>query len=170
MTLFPHSRWQRFEDDESGSGLIDFAVTASVLMMVIFGILDCSRALYADHYVSEMARHATRYAMVRGSTWAATCSSSTIYSCNAGSGTTGSANVSNYVKSITPVGVSISHLTVTTTWPGQTATGATASCTVANSPGCIVTSHLSYNFNFVLPFLPKSTMVLTSTSSVTIQQ
>jgi Flp pilus assembly protein TadG len=169
MTLFKHSRWRLrgFHDDESGSGLIEFAVTASVLMMVIFGIMDCSRALYADHYVSEMARHATRYAMVRGSTWAASCAPpTTAYSCKAST-----ANVSNYVKGITPIGISTSNLTVTTTWPGTTATGAACVNTSGNnSPGCIVVSKLSYNFKFVLPFLPRSTMVLASTSSVTIQQ
>lgn len=169
MTDFKHSRWRRFRvfhEDESGSGLIDFAVSATVLMMVIFGIMDCSRALYADHYVSEMARHATRYAMVRGSTWASSCATTTSYSCY-----TSNAGVSSYVKGITPIGISTSNLTVTTTWPGTTATGAACVNTSGNnSPGCIVVSKLSYNFKFVLPFLPKSTMVLASTSSVTIQQ
>ena len=166
MPLISRIKRLRFHEDESGTGLIEFALSATVLLTVIFGILDCSRALYADHYVSEMAREATRYAMVRGSTWASGCATTASYSCMAST-----TNITNYVDSITPLGVSISHLTVTTTWPGTTATGAACVNTSGNnSPGCIVTSKLSYNFNFVLPFLPKGTVVLTSTSSVTIQQ
>ncbi len=166
MALLTKLRRMRFHEDESGSSLLEFTLSATVLLMIIFGIMDGSRALYADHYVSEMAREATRYAMVRGSTWAAACTSAPSYNCKANND-----NITSYVKGITPMGVNPGSLTVATTWPGTNASGA-ACITIngMNSPGCIVTSKLSYNFNFVLPFLPTNTLVLTSTSSVTIQQ
>jgi Flp pilus assembly protein TadG len=135
--------------------------------MVIFGIMDMSRALYADHYVSEVSREATRYAMVRGSSWNnASCTNTSTFSCTATA-----ANVTSFVQSITPMGLSPSNLTVNTTWPGTTASGADCSAAnVNNSPGCVVTVKVTYAYNFVLPFLPKSALSLTSTSSVVISQ
>jgi Flp pilus assembly protein TadG len=42
--------------EEQGNSIIEFAVSATVLLTMMFGIMDASRALYADHYTSEMAR------------------------------------------------------------------------------------------------------------------
>jgi Flp pilus assembly protein TadG len=160
------SCWSRRIADETGGTLLEFAITTSLLLMIIFGVLDCSRALYFEHYVSYSAEEAARYAMVRGSTWGgATCSTTITESCTA---TT--ANVTSFVQSITPMGNS-SELTVATTWTGKTPAGST--CTNQNgnnSPGCVVQVKVSYSFNFVLPFLPKNTLLLTSTSAVGISQ
>jgi hypothetical protein len=81
--------------------------------------------------------------------------------------------VTSYVQSITPAGISPSALTVTTTWPGTAPSGASGACSTAkgnNSPGCLVTVQVSYPFKFILPFLPKSTWTMTSTSQVVIAQ
>jgi Flp pilus assembly protein TadG len=67
MTLFRTTKGKRLGIDETGSSLVEFALSSTVLLMAIFGVLDCSCALYADHYVANAAREATRYAMVRGS-------------------------------------------------------------------------------------------------------
>ena len=157
-------RWRRRIAEESGSTLVEFVVTSSLLLMIIFGILDGSRALYFDHYVCYSAEEAVRYAMVRGSTWNnATCTSTYTESCTATS-----ANVTRLIQAITPMG-SASDLTVTTTWTGKTPSGGTCSAKgINNSPGCVVQVQVSYSFNFVLPFLPKNTLPLTSTSSVAI--
>jgi hypothetical protein len=58
---------------------------------------------------------------------------------------------------------------VSTTWPGTTASGANCG-SGTNSPGCVVNVQVSYSFNFVLPFLPKNAMVLSSSSTVPISQ
>ena len=155
---------------ECGNSLIEFAVVASLLFACIFGIIDCSRALYAYHFTSYAAREATRYAMVRGSTWGtATCSSVATYSCNASN-----ANVQSYVQSIVPLGINSGKpLTVTTTWPGTKLTGSASTCNTANgnnSPGCLVQVQVSYSFNYFTPLLPTSTLVLKSTSEVMILQ
>jgi Flp pilus assembly protein TadG len=160
----------RFSADESGQSLVEFALTASLVLMAMFGIIDCSRALYAYHFVSYAARDATRYAMVRGSTWgSSTCGSTAIFQCKASS-----ANIQSFVQSITPLGIdSGTPLTVTTTWPGTGPSGAAGSCgTTAgnNSPGCMVAVKVSYSFNYVLPYLPSTTLALTSTSKVVIAQ
>jgi Flp pilus assembly protein TadG len=157
----------RLNSDEGGT-LVEAAVTLTLLMMIIFGIMDCSRALYADHYVRYTAEEAVRYAQVRGSTWNnAPCSTPKTLSCSATA-----ANIQAQVASVMPAGIdSGSNLVVATTWSGLTPTG--AACSVANganSPGCMVQVKVSYSFNFVLPFLPANALVLTSTSASPITQ
>jgi Flp pilus assembly protein TadG len=153
--------------EESGSELIEFSIASTLLLMTIFGILDCSRALYSYHYCAQVAREATRYASVRGSTWSGTsCATTSTYACAATS-----TDVTNYVKSITPFGFSASNLSVTTTWPGTTAKGTSCNLIlIYNSPGCMVNVKVAYNFNYVLPFLPKTTLALSSTSKLMITQ
>ena len=167
MSFFSEFRQRNIVSGEQGSSLVEFAVSCSLLFMMIFGIMDFSRALYADHYVSNVAREASRYAMVRGSTWnSATCTTTTTYECSATS-----ANVTSFVKGEIPPGFSPSAVTVTTTWPGKSPSGGSCVTTNGNnSPGCVVTVNVSYSFNFILPFLPTNALVLTSTSSVAIQE
>jgi Flp pilus assembly protein TadG len=152
--------------DQTGSELIEFSLASSVLLLIIFGIMDCSRALYSYHYVAQTARQASRFAAVRGATWGNTSCSTAYYACTATS-----ADVTNYVKSITPLGFGSSNLSVTTTWPGTTVNGTLCSLlAINNSPGCMVHVKVAYSFGFVLPFLPQSALALTSTSKVMISQ
>jgi Flp pilus assembly protein TadG len=153
---------------ESGETLLEFALASTVLLMVIFGVMDCSRALYADHYVRYSAEEAARYAMVRGYTWKnAACTATSTESCTATA-----ADVTSLVKSITPPGISNdSHLVVSTTWTGKNPAGASCGATTnLNLPGCVVQVQVSYTFSFVLPFLPKNALVLTSASAIAISQ
>jgi Flp pilus assembly protein TadG len=162
----------RLIPDEGGSGLVEFALSSTILLMIIFGILDFSRVLYADHFMAYAAREATRYAMVRGSSWnGVTCTSPSTFSCTA----TGT-DITNFVKSITPIGVASSKLTVTSTWTGNRASG--VACNAggpANIPGCVVKIKIGYTFSFAVPFkhftasMPSS-FALSSTSSVGIAQ
>src|ERR1700743_936204 len=74
----------RLIDDDSGGMLVDFSVSISLVMMLTSGILDCSRAVYVNQCVATAARSATRYAMVRGSSWGgAACSSASTADCTA---------------------------------------------------------------------------------------
>jgi Flp pilus assembly protein TadG len=158
--------WRSSFREQSGGTLVEFSVTLALLLTIIFGILDCSRALYFDHFVCYAAEEAARYAMVRGSTWNnAACTTTSTGSCTATS-----ANVTSLVKSISTMG-NVNNLTVATTWTGLTPTGADCSATnVNNSPGCVVQVKVSYSFSFVLPFLPKNALVLNSTSAVAIAE
>ena len=161
--------FRSLSSDESGSSLVELATTTSLLMMSICGVMDCSRALYADHFVSNASTEAARYAMTRGATWGTTvCTTSATTSCNATS-----SNVLTFVKGIAPFGVSTAStaLTVTTTWPGTTPAGSTCNyASVYNSVGCTVKVNVKYNYSFVLPFLPKNTLVLSSTAAFPIAQ
>jgi Flp pilus assembly protein TadG len=156
--------------NEEGDSLIEFALAAIVLFTCIFGIIDCSRALYAYHFASYAAREATRYAMVRGSTWGSTtCTSVTTFNCNASA-----ANVKSYVQNIVPLGIdSGTPLVVNTTWPGTELAGSATTCTTTNgnnSPGCLVKVVMTYSFNYVTPLMPATTLTFSSTSEAVIQQ
>jgi Flp pilus assembly protein TadG len=155
---------------ERGEEMIEFAISAVVLFTTIFGILGCSLLLYAYHFSSYAAREATRYAVVRGSTWGSTnCATVQTPVCNA---TT--ANVQAYVQSIVPPGISSgTQLTVTTTWPGTGLAGSATTCNTTNgnnSPGCLVMVQVSYSFSYLLPFLPTTALNLNSTSEVVVLQ
>ena len=152
--------------DEAGSSMIEFALSASLLMMLVFGIMGMSLAAYTDHFVAIAAQAATRYASVRGSTWASACGTATATSCTATA-----SSVKNYVQSITPGGVSYSDVTVQATWPGTTPAGkACFAVSGSNSPGCMVQVKISYSFSFLLPFLPDNAITLTSTGALPITQ
>lgn len=134
------------------------------ILMIIFGLMDSCRAIYFSHFVRYSAERAARYAMVRGATWKnASCSTVSTASC-----TVTSQDVERLVKSLTPVG-DLNNLIVVTTWTGKTPSGAACS-TPANSPGCVVQVNVTYNFDFVLPFLPKNTVVIASKAAVPIAQ
>ena len=49
-------------DGEEGSTLVEFAFVFMLLVTMVLGIMDFSRALYAYHFVAGAARQATRWA------------------------------------------------------------------------------------------------------------
>ena len=157
-----------FREFDEGSALIEFAASAVLFFTLLFGIVDFSRALYVDHFVATAAQEATRYAMVRGASWTSTCAAVPGYGCTATS-----SNIGTFVQSLAPAGVVKSSLSVTVSWPGTDATG--ASCTssgssAANSAGCTVSVVVSYPFAFATPLIVRKTLSLSSTSQVTIVQ
>lgn len=150
--------------EENGSSLVELAISASVLLVMIFGIMDVSRALYTWHFVSWAAQSGTRYAIVRGARWSGTsCTSTTTVACAATA-----ANVQSFVQGLAPPGVTSSSVLATTTWPGTTPGG--TSCSTANGDGCLVQVTVTYTFAFLQPFLPSAGITLSSTSEQVIQQ
>jgi Flp pilus assembly protein TadG len=160
----------RLAADERGQELVEFAVVSVVILTCIFSIFYFSFLLYTYHFVAYAAREATRYGMVRGSTWGTTsCATTDTFVCNATS-----ANVEAYVQSIVPPGISTgSALSVITTWPGTELAGSATTCNTTNgnnSPGCPVMVRVTYSFNYSMPFMPTTTLNLRSTSEVTIMR
>ncbi len=154
---------------DDGSALIEFAASATLLFLVMFGLMEIARALYIDNFVSNAAPEALRYAAVRGSTWNGTsCTSTQTNECMATA-----ANVTSYLAGIAPQGVSTSadYLTVGTTWPGTTPSGAACSTSgVKNAPGCMVQVKVQYSFSFLFSFMAKQPLTLSSTSATVISQ
>lgn len=159
--------FRRLVSDESGAEIVEFALAVCVWIAGVFAIMYGSFALYASHFVGSAADEAARYAVVRGSTWSGTsCSTTSTLECDATS-----TDVSSFVSSTLMPGMSSSNLTVTTTWPGTTSTGATCDTAYgSNSPNCLVAVQVNYRFSFPLPFLTQYTIPMTSTSEMTISQ
>jgi len=144
----PVSRGQR------GTSLAEFAVCFTASMLLIMGIVDFGRAMYAYHLISDVARMGTRYAIVRGS------------SCTASDCPATTTSVQTYVRGLAPE-LASSSMTVTTTW----ATTSSCNASPATSAGCMVTVAVSYPFKFAaLPLLPNLTMPINSTSKMIISQ
>ncbi len=165
--------------DERGAELVEFAITAAVLLMLILGIADACRAMYDYHFVAYAAQEGTRYAQVRGADWTSSCSTSAppnftlTYSCKAAA-----TDVQNYVLSlastsaIAPGSVSV-NTTSSYMWPGTTPSCSGAPCagcsTNANAQGCYVRVTVSYPFTFMFSYFRRASVTLSATSEGEIQ-
>jgi Flp pilus assembly protein TadG len=150
---------------ESGSTLVEMALSIGILLTFIFGVMETSLAAYTYHLISETSREATRYAIVRGSTFTTDCTSPGPANCIAqGGANTG--DIATYVQSF---GLDPSKMTVNSTWlhSDGTACGTTDPCKV---PGNQVKVTVIYNYPLNVPFVPLNTWTLTSTSQMVISQ
>jgi Flp pilus assembly protein TadG len=175
-----------------GSTVVEFAVVLTVLLTMVFGIIDFGRAVYSYHFVSNAAREATRFASVRGNPSCKTPRTFPTETCP-----TDATSVSNYVNcpSGTPgcptpgmdhTGIYIDpaaannaagYLNVATTWTGKKGDGV-ASCTTGSTSaqptkdvGCQVIVTVQYNYGFSLPYLTQlGPLVIKSTSKFVISQ
>ena len=146
---------------QKGNTLTEFALMLPFLFAGIFGVIEFGRALYTYHFVSDAAREASRWASVRGKSCTAYGSA-----CPAKS-----TDVEDYVVSIAPPGIDTRpvKLLVNTAWVAPPGNG--NSCAkFPNNLGCSVQVMVTYNFNFILPFLPTSTYAMKSTSEMVISQ
>lgn len=132
--------------------MVEFAIAATALLMLLFAIIDFGRALYTYHLVASAARSGSRYAIVRGN-------SCTVAGCPATD-----PQIRAYVRGLAPA-IDPSVLQVQTTWPPS---GACPGNTP--NPGCPVSVHVSYSFSFITPLLPQFQMPMTSTSTMIISQ
>ena len=130
----------RILKDEEGSELVEMALTLSVLFAFLIGIMQLCVGMYYYNYVSEAAREATRWAIVRGP------------SCSGLSGgcPAGVTDIETYVKNHAFPGIDASKLTVTSTLP-VTASG-------------WVRVRVQYDANLPIPFTPGLNLTLSSTS------
>jgi Flp pilus assembly protein TadG len=145
---------------QRGASLVEFAIAATALLCIMVGIIESGRALYMYHTVSNAARLASRWAIVRGSG----CSAPLDH-CNATA-----ADIQNYVQSNVPI-VDSGSLQVTASW--STSTDPNSGCSVTdpsgnNSEGHLVCVTVAYPFRFAIPFLNATTLNLSSTSKMAI--
>lgn len=148
---------------DEGATIAEFAVSATILIAIVFGIYEASSALYSYAYVCDAARQGTRYAIVRGSacTGFAECSSTP-------AGAT-AAQVQAYVKGLKYPGINSNNLTVTSTWP-TTGSACTPIASPCNNPGNLVKVVVNYQFPLSIPFVPLTTINMSSTSEMVISQ
>jgi Flp pilus assembly protein TadG len=147
----------RFATMEQGTALVEFAITITMLMGLTVSVIGFALGMYCYHFVSSAAHESVRFAVVRGYTWSKdapdNCSTSAPpnftmpYDCTASG-----SDIQNYVQSRATVAINSSKVTIDTTsshiWPGQTPSGSTAPCAIANSQRCLVKVKVSYTFSF----------------------
>jgi len=142
---------------ERGTSTIEFALGASLLFMTVVGILTMMFALYSYNVVSEAAREATRFAIVRGS------------ACHFGSPCTPatSGDIQTYVQNLGFPGSS--NLLATAAWSAYPA-GGTCKHAGCNGPGDQVTVTVTDQFPVVIPFVPRRTLNMSNTAAMVISQ
>jgi Flp pilus assembly protein TadG len=160
--------------EERGSSLVEYALVFLLLMTMILGMIDFSRAIYAYHFIANQARDATRYASVRGYTCGApaqggdnTCTGLGFYSASGVPGPSSAPDIVDFVKNV-PNGIDPSKLTTTVDWPIQAASPTVCTTISSNYPGCTVRVKVSYVFNFSSTFVSKTALTLTTTSEAII--
>jgi Flp pilus assembly protein TadG len=155
---------------EEGSELVETALSYGILLTLLIGLMQILLAVYAYHYVSEAARDATRWAIVRG----ANCTGLT--GCGAAN-----SDIQTYLRNQAYPGITAANLTTTTTWytsamntsvtPNTvvlTACGtAPAGC---NYPGNQVKVLVTYTFPLNIPFVNSANIAINSTSAMVISQ
>ncbi len=135
---------------EEGSTLIEFALTFSCLLTLIFCVMELCLVFYAYDMISDCAREGTRYAMVRG----ASCPNTTTPTCEVTA-----AQVNSYVSALKVPNLGNGTMTVTTSYPdGNEAVGSRVQVKV------------SYVFPIKMPFVPKNSLNMASTSVMYILQ
>lgn len=147
-----------FRNGETGSSLVETALSIMLLLTVMFGVIEISLATYTYHFISEAAREGTRYAIVRGNTCSGFSSA-----CPASKD-----DIKTYVKGLGFPGIDPSKMTVTVSYaafPAGTNCSPSATC---NNAGNIVTIQVQYAFPFSVPFVSASTFNMSSTSQMVI--
>jgi Flp pilus assembly protein TadG len=147
---------------ERGSSLVEMALSISALVTIVVGIMALSIALYSYFYISDAAREATRYAIVRGNDQTGDCTSPGLANCIAQT-----ADIQSYVRGLGFPGITSGNLGVTTTWltSAGAACGITDSCKAA---GNLVKSTVTYTYSLVIPFLTTRTLTMTSKSQMVV--
>jgi Flp pilus assembly protein TadG len=136
---------------QRGQVVVEFTLAASVMFLLVFGIIDFTRALFAYDQVTYAARIGARYAIVRGT-------SCTVTGCPATPAT-----IKTYVFSKV-TGLDTTKMTVVPTWT----TGPGCTDAAYQGPLCNVAVNVTYTFPFILGY--GRTITMTSTSQMTISQ
>ena len=147
---------------EEGATLVEIALSMTILLSTVFGIMILSLALYSYFYVSNAAREATRYAIVRGNSATTDCASPGTATCIAQGG-----DIQTYTRNLGFPGIIPNNLSVATTW----LTNVGAACGTLDScktPGNRVQSTVTYSYVMSIPFVPTQTLSMTSTSQMVI--
>ncbi len=144
---------------QRGSTLPEMAIAAGAALALILGIMDFGRALYTYGFVAQLAREGARWTIVRGST---SCANSNNKLDNCGQAV---ANIQSYIRGLSEGATTPSKITATAA-PVSCPNGAAA----AISPGCTVAVTVTYPFAFMLGYVPKAQINMSSTSTMVVAQ
>lgn len=163
-------------NDEGGT-LVEMAIVCSLLLFMLFGIVEVSIGLYTYHYLSDAARDGSRWAMVRGfnsctnTPSLATSAAEGTYTCPGGAT---QADISTHVKGL-GFWKNDKNMTVTAKWytPSASTPVSWSLCSTApcELPGYLVKVEVQYNIPLIVPWWHKSGPVaIQSTSQMVISQ
>ena len=155
--------------EESGAVLVEFAISVSVILALLFGVIQMSYALYSYQYVNELARELNRYAIVRGSSCAG------MPDCGF---TDTDTTLQTYARNnFGYPGIDPSKITVTSTWyapssmsemnPSWSTCDSGSGC---NAPGDMIEVTVQYPFLLSIPFWQATTLNVRSSSAMVISQ
>ena len=133
---------------EKGQTLTEFALVATVFLLLIFSIMQMANAIYAYNTICSAAQAAVRYGVVHPP---ASTSSSDVSSA--------SSAVQTQAIQAAP-GLNSSNLTVNVSWPTD----------AQNSNDQDAKVQISYNYTVSIPFMSSVTLPLTTTSQMMVSQ
>jgi Flp pilus assembly protein TadG len=147
-------RWfrkiRRGSKNERGQAIIEVALALPIIAAFTLVMIEVCLAFYSYCMISESAREGTRYAIVRGSA----CQTSTGVSCTASAAT-----INNVVTNLGWPNLGNGKLSANTTYPD-----------LNENTGSRVQVVVSYTFPYNIPFAPKGTIHMSSTSVMYIVQ
>ena len=158
---------------DDGSTIVEMAISFGIFASVLLGVMQMSLLLYAYHFVSDAAREASRWAMVRGSN--CTTNVSKAYCSPTSALTTGAdnADIQAYVNGL---GFPFAHsLTTATTWNSSNATSPMTWSNCGTAPTCKIPGNqvqvtVTYNYPIGVPFWTATVVSIHSTSTMVIAQ
>lgn len=127
-------RIKNFKQDERGSTLVEYAISATVFIMAVFAVLEFGRAVWAHNALTDAARRGARYAVLHNPSGAE------------------DTNIKNLVVYGSPNGGTKPLL------PGLSTDNVqiNRSGDFSVNSGTATVSITGYQFEFVLPMLPQS--------------
>lgn len=141
--------WCRSKN-ERGQAIIEVALALPIIAAFTFMMIEICLAFYSYCMISESAREGTRYAIVRG----AACQTASGASCTASATT-----INNVVTNLGWPNLGNGKLSANTTYPD-----------LNENTGSRVQVVVSYTFPYNIPFAPKGTIHMSSTSVMYIVQ
>jgi Flp pilus assembly protein TadG len=122
-----------------GSSLPETVVILLALLTLTFGLLDFGRAIYSFVWITDIAQRADRWAIVRGSNCVK------LDHCGAN-------QINNWASTFV-LGNDFAMV-------NPTSIGVSADYGTGNGMGSLVVVYVTYPFNFLFPFMPKTTINL----------
>ena len=178
---------------EEGATLVEMGLAGIVAFMFLFGIVETSYLLYSYNYVSNAARDASRYAVVRGPNSCNDANITPFPDCGLKpskftSTTDPTKNpLLNYVEAMGYPGLTASntsmevkYLVATKTSAGATTWATDTNCSSTsdtdsngnpcNNVGNMMNIKVTYNFPLNIPFWKNTTVPVSSTSQMMISE
>jgi Flp pilus assembly protein TadG len=153
---------------QSGQGLVEFALVFPVIMLLVFGVFDIGRAVFAYNTITDAARRGARVAVVNQmapATSVTQCDENMPVESVTSPTWSPRACAAAIAK---PLGVQVGDVTVTYSTPA----GSSMGCTTPLNVGCIATVTVHYSWAPVTPVIASlvGPITMSSTSQMPVER